>query len=113
MLVWVPIAVNEKEERVWAQPYLPEYSAAVIGSSVVLRLYGGGAHAILGAFTGRGLSFALTAIPFATADEAQAWIDANRAEIAYARQPPGMADRPGVTAHPPADGLGVPDTASR
>jgi hypothetical protein len=93
MIVWIPIAVNEKEERTWAQPYLPEYSAAVIGSSVVLRVYGGGGYAPLRAFTG-GLSFALTTIPFATRDEAQAWIDANRAEIAYERQPARTADQP-------------------
>ena len=58
---------------------LPEYSAAVIGSSVVLRLFAGG-------FTG--LSFALTTVPFATPDDARAWVEANRTDMAYESQLP-------------------------
>jgi hypothetical protein len=58
---------------------LPEYSAAVIGSSVVLRLFAGG-------FTA--LSFALTTVPFATPDDARAWVEANRTDMAYKSQLP-------------------------
>src|SRR5262245_7234631 len=64
MIVWTPIAVNEKSLLRGKKRLLPEYSAAVIGSSVVLRLFAGG-------FTG--LSFALTTVPFATPDDARAW----------------------------------------
>src|SRR6516162_1531859 len=56
MIVWTPIAVNEKSHVRGKKRLLPEYSAAVIGSSVVLRLFGGG----LG-----GLLFTLTTVPFA------------------------------------------------
>jgi len=58
---------------------LPEYSAAVIGSSVVLRLFAGG-------FTG--LSLALTTVPFATPDDARAWVEANRTDMTYESQLP-------------------------
>ena len=70
MIVWTPIAVDEK-------PYLrgkmlmPPYSATVIGNSVVLRMYGGGLT---------GLSFALTTIPFPSASDAAAWIEAHRSD---------------------------------
>ena len=36
MIVWMPIAVNEKP-ALRGKVVLPEYSAAVIGSSAVLR----------------------------------------------------------------------------
>ena len=58
---------------------LPEYSAAVIGSSVVLRLFAGG-------FTG--LSLVLTTVPFATSDAARAWVEANRTDMTYESQLP-------------------------
>src|SRR6516164_6704859 len=58
---------------------LPEYSAAVIGSSVVLRLFAGGVT---------GLSLALTTVPFATPDDARAWVEANRTDMAYESQLP-------------------------
>lgn len=74
MIEWTPIAVNEKP-LLRGKNILPEYSAAVIGSSVVLRFYGGGLTA---------LSVALTTIPFAAASEAAAWIEANRNRIALA-----------------------------
>jgi len=79
MIVWTPIAVNEKSLLRGKKRLLPEYSAAVIGSSVVLRLFAGG-------FTG--LSFALTTVPFATPDDARAWVEANRTEMAYESQLP-------------------------
>jgi hypothetical protein len=72
MIEWAPIAVNEKP-LLRGKNILPEYSAAVIGSSVVLRFYGGGLTA---------LSVALTTIPFAGASEAVAWIEANRIAVA-------------------------------
>jgi hypothetical protein len=53
MIVWTPIAVNEKP-ALRGKVVLPEYSAAVIGSSVVLRAYGGGLS---------DLSLALTTAP--------------------------------------------------
>jgi hypothetical protein len=86
MIVWVPVAVNEKQVRTWAQAYLPDHSAAVIGTSVVLRLYGGGGHAPLRGLIG-GFPFALTTIPFATREEAQAWVEANRADVDYTLRP--------------------------
>jgi hypothetical protein len=54
MIVWIPIAVNEKP-LLRGKIVIPEYSAAIIGSSVVLRVFGGGLT---------GLSYALTTIPF-------------------------------------------------
>jgi hypothetical protein len=53
MIVWMPIAVNEKP-ALRGKVVLPEYSAAVIGNSVALRAYGGGLA---------GLSLALTTVP--------------------------------------------------
>jgi hypothetical protein len=38
MIVWIPIAVNEKP-LLRGKIVIPEYSAAVIGSSVVLRVW--------------------------------------------------------------------------
>jgi hypothetical protein len=70
VITWTPIAVDEK-------PYLrgkmtiPPYAATVIGTSVVLRMYGGGITS---------LPFALTTIPFPSADEAAAWIEAHRSD---------------------------------
>jgi hypothetical protein len=55
-----------------------EYSAAV-GGSVVLRVYTGGITSY---------SFALTTVPFATSDEAHAWVEANKADVTYNRQLP-------------------------
>jgi hypothetical protein len=59
--------------------FLTEYSAAVIGSSAVLRVVTGG-------FTS--LSFALTTVPFASPDEARAWVESNKTDVAYDRQLP-------------------------
>jgi len=73
MIVWTPIAVNEKP-LLRGKIVLPEYSAAVIGSSVVLRMFGGGLT---------GLSLALTTIPFSSADAASEWIEANKLDMAY------------------------------
>jgi hypothetical protein len=88
-IVWTPVAVNEKRKPIWVQvqPYLPDYSAAVIGTSVVLRLYGGGGQAPLRGFIG-GIPFALTTISFSTREEAQAWVEANRTDVGYALKPP-------------------------
>jgi hypothetical protein len=78
MIVWTPVAVNEKSLfRGRGKVLLPEYSAAVIGSSVVLRAYTGGLF---------GVSLAFTTVPFATSDEARAWVEANRADVTYDRQ---------------------------
>ena len=52
MIVWTPIAVDEKP-FLRGKGFLPPYSATVIGTSVVLRMYGGGITS---------LSFALTTI---------------------------------------------------
>jgi hypothetical protein len=67
MIVWTPAVVDERQERTWVkvQPYLPDYSAAVIGTSVVLRLYGGGGQAPPRAFIGE-IQFALTTTSFPT-----------------------------------------------
>lgn len=78
MIVWTPVAVNEKP-FMQGKLFLPEYSAAVIGSSVVLRVFTGG-------FTS--LSFALTTVPFASPDEARASVRSNKTEVAYDRQLP-------------------------
>jgi hypothetical protein len=51
---------------------LPEYSAAVIGRSVVLRVYTGGIFSV---------SLAFTTVPFATPDEARAWVEANKTDV--------------------------------
>ncbi len=51
MIVWIPMAVNEKP-LLRGKIVIPEYSAAIIGSSVVLRVFGGGLT---------GLSYALGA----------------------------------------------------
>jgi hypothetical protein len=59
------------------KPYLrgkgniPPYSATVINSSVVLRMYGGGVTS---------LPFALTTIPFPSAGDAAAWIETHRGD---------------------------------
>ena len=72
MIEWIPVAVNEKPLH-RGTSIMPDYSAAVIGASVVLRIYGGGLSAI---------SLALTTIPFPTAAEASAWVEANRVDAA-------------------------------
>ena len=41
MIVWTPIAVDEKP-YLRGRGFIPPYSATVIGTSVVLRMYGGG-----------------------------------------------------------------------
>jgi len=70
MIRWTPIAVDEK-------PYLsgkgsiPPYSATVVGTSEVLRMYGGGITS---------LPFALATIPFPNASDAAAWIEAHRSD---------------------------------
>jgi hypothetical protein len=76
MIVWIPIAVNEKP-LLRGKIVIPEYSAAIIGSSVVLRVFGGGLT---------GLSYALTTIPFPTSEAAAEWIEANRFDMAYTGQ---------------------------
>ena len=73
MIVWIPIAVNEKS-LLRGKIVIPEYSAAVIGSSAVLRVYGGGLT---------GLSYALTTVPFPTPEAAAEWIEANKFDMAY------------------------------
>jgi len=78
MIVWTPIAVNEKP-ALRGKVVLPEYSAAVIGSSVVLRAYGGGLA---------GLSLALTTVPFPSAEDAHAWVQANKTDLVYTCQLP-------------------------
>ena len=60
-----PTAVDEKP-YLRGQGHIPPYSATVIGTSVVLRMYGGGVTS---------LPFALTTIPFPNAGDAAAWID--------------------------------------
>jgi hypothetical protein len=90
MIVWTPVAVNEKpyvQGKTLMKPFLPEYSAAVIGSSVVLRVYGGGGNWL----PLTSLSFALTTIPFASPGEAYAWVEANRADVDYELRPPAPA----------------------
>src|SRR5262252_7370925 len=79
MIVWTPIAVNEKSLLRGKKRLLPEYSAAFIGSSVVLRLFPRG-------FTG--LSLALTTFPFAPPDAAGAWVEANRTDMSYESELP-------------------------
>ena len=73
MIDWTPIAVNEKS-MMRGRIILPEYSAAVIGNSVVLRMYGGGLA---------GVAYGLTTIAFATSAEASAWIEANKSDEQY------------------------------
>jgi hypothetical protein len=46
MIVWTPVAVNEKP-LLRGKAVLPVYSAATVGNSVVLRAYGGGLTASL------------------------------------------------------------------
>jgi hypothetical protein len=70
MIVWTPIAVDEKP-YLRGQGHIPPYSATVIGTSVVLRMYGGGVTS---------LPFALTTIPFPSASDAVAWIEAHRSD---------------------------------
>jgi hypothetical protein len=70
MITWTPIAVDEKP-YLRGKELIPPYSATVIGSAVVLRMYGGGLS---------GLSFALTTIPFPSAGEATAWVEAHRSD---------------------------------
>jgi hypothetical protein len=89
MICWTPIAVNEKPV-LRGKGLLPEYSATVMGSSVVLRWYGGGIT---------GLSVALTTVPFASAAEAQAWVEANRTEVEYTAQVRTTGDRATERAH--------------
>jgi hypothetical protein len=74
MINWVHVAVNEKP-LLRGKKILPEYSAALISNSVVLRHFGGGFFS---------LSTALTTIPFPTVDAAAAWIEENRLEFRYA-----------------------------
>ena len=71
MLEWTPISVNEKP-LLRGKNILPEYSAALVGNSVVLRHYGGGLSSV---------SVALTTIPFPDVDAAARWIAQNRLEI--------------------------------
>ncbi len=73
MIEWTPVAVNEKP-LLRGRRMLPEYSAAVIGSAVVLRHFGGGFLA---------LHVALTTIPFPTAEDAKKWVQENRTEMQY------------------------------
>jgi hypothetical protein len=80
MIVWTPVAVNERPFT-RGKVVLPEYSAAVIGSSVVLRVHSGGLSS---------LSFALTMVPFATPDEACAWVESNKADVTYDLQLSGI-----------------------
>jgi hypothetical protein len=87
MIVWTPVAVNERPEPTWAQPYLPDFSAAVTGTSMVLRPHRGGGQAPLRGFIG-GMPFALRTIPFPTREEAQAWDEANRVDLDYDLKPP-------------------------
>jgi hypothetical protein len=70
MIVWTPIAVDEKS-YLRGKGFIPPYSATVISTSVVLRMYGGGITS---------LPFALTAIPFPSATDAAAWIEAHRSD---------------------------------
>jgi hypothetical protein len=79
VIVWTPVAVNEKSMFREGKVLLPEYSAAVIGSSVVLRVYTGGITS---------LSLALTTVPFATPDEATAWVESNKTDATYDCQLP-------------------------
>jgi hypothetical protein len=66
MLTWVPIATNEPQTfRGKPSPA----SAAVVGSSVVLRFYHSGLFSI---------PVSTTSIAFASETEASAWIEANR-----------------------------------
>ena len=76
MIVWTPIAVDEKP-FLRGKGFIPAYSATVIGASVVLRLYGGGITS---------LPFALTTIPFPSAGDAAAWIEAHRSDAAGTAQ---------------------------
>jgi hypothetical protein len=76
MIEWIPVAVNEKP-LLRGKQLLPEYSATVIGSSVVLRWFGGGLT---------GLSIALTTVPFASEAQAKAWVAANRVDFQYEAQ---------------------------
>jgi hypothetical protein len=78
MIVWTPIAVDEKP-FLRGKGIIPPYSATVIGTSVVLRLYGGGVTS---------LPFALTTIPFPSAREAAVWIEAHRSDAAGTAQDP-------------------------
>jgi hypothetical protein len=64
----------ERKASLRGKIIIPEYSAAVIGSSVVLRVYGGGLT---------GLSYALTTVPFPTPEAAAEWIEANKFDMAY------------------------------
>ncbi len=82
MIVWTPVAVNETP-ALRGRVLLPECSAAVIGSSVVLRVYSGGLTS---------LGIALTTIPFATAGDAQAWVDANGVDLNYESRLPSERD---------------------
>src|SRR5260370_42585875 len=76
MIVWMPIAVDEKP-YLRGQGHIPPYSATVIGTSVVLRMYGDGVTCV---------PFAPTNIPFPCASEAVAWFQAHWAD----KQNPGQ-----------------------
>jgi hypothetical protein len=76
MIDWTPIAVNEKP-LLGGNKLLPEYSAAVVGSSVVLRLYAARFFSF---------SMALTTVSFAAPEDAAAWIAANKVDLPYANQ---------------------------
>jgi hypothetical protein len=74
MIVWTPVAVNEKSLS--RRKQIP---AAIIGSSAVLRVYTGGLTSH---------SFALTSVPFATPHEARAWVESNKTNATHAYQLP-------------------------
>jgi hypothetical protein len=66
MLVWIPIATNQKSTTRGKQ-VMPPASAAVVGSNVVLRFYE------------LAYSVSTTTVAFASEAEATAWVAANRA----------------------------------
>jgi hypothetical protein len=59
MIVWTPTAVDEKP-YLRGQGHIPPYSATVIGTSVVLRMYGGGVTSLPFALT---FHFLMRAMP--------------------------------------------------
>jgi hypothetical protein len=71
MIEWIPIAGNETP-LLRGKKILPEYSAALVGNSVVLRHYGGGFFS---------LSVSLTTILFPTVEAATRWIEENRSDV--------------------------------
>lgn len=82
MIVWTPIAVSEKPQ-LRGKGILPEYAAAVIGSTVVLKVNGGLA----------GVSVALTAIAFPSPTEAVRWVEANKIQPSVDRELGTIASR--------------------